>query len=90
MTNAQAEWLRAHPEYRPLMKIGGMVTYRRRGVLMADGTFKPVSAQNKPPAHAVEHGPMAGAFGVGVPVVNEPGKGGPADPRNTQNTVRMG
>jgi hypothetical protein len=60
MTNEQSQWLRDHPEYRPLGKTGGHSIFTKRGTLRPDGTMVPVSKAQP----LVETG---GSFGVGIP-----------------------
>lgn len=76
MTPAQQKWLLANPNYEPVGRLGGMMTYQSRGVLHPDGRF---ALGERAPAAGTENGP----FQVGIRVVLEQGK--IADPRGNPN-----
>lgn len=76
MTPAQIQWLKSHPNYEPVGRVGGMTAYQSRGVLNPDGQFM---LGAKAPALGTENGP----FQVGIRVVLQAGK--IVDPRGNPN-----
>jgi hypothetical protein len=80
MTSKQKAWLDAHPNYTFLGVPGGMVVYKKRGLLLPNGKFEEGATEPKP------HHPE-GTFAVGIREVREPGT--LADPRVSEATRKI-
>jgi hypothetical protein len=59
MTKEQISWLKGHPEYRPLGRVGDFSMFTKRGTLRPDGSFSAVT-------RASPLDETNGSFGVGI------------------------
>jgi hypothetical protein len=66
MTGAQKAWLDAHPGYEAIGVTCGNTEYAQRGLLTADGKFRPSKPSRPTPKWATPPPPGPGDFMVGI------------------------